>query len=384
VTTIDPMVQDGPPEQSPPSARPSRRPRRFIALAVVIAILVAGYLVAVHQTSNLYAEAPGSASPVGPLITVKGPVKADTHSGQLLFVTVSLRTVGPFDYVFDKLNHDVNIVTQKQLLGSAKPSQLNQVDAIQMQTSTQSAVIVALRRLGYNVSVNNVGAEVLEVEASSPADGHLVPGDVITAFEGMPTPTAQALVDDIHAHRPGDVVKLTVQPPTGSLRVESIKLGDFPPPPPGQGSPPSFGFVGISTGTKQVANLPVNVTIDPGNVGGPSAGLAFTLGVIDALSSGDLTGGRKVAVTGTIDGDGNVGDVGGVPQKTVAVRKSGAVAFLVPKVEYKVALKKAGSKLKVIPVTTLDDALKALASIGGDLHGLPPTPTSPPTTAPQA
>jgi PDZ domain-containing protein len=384
VTTIDPMVQDGPPEQSPASARPSRRPRRLIALAAVIAILVAGYIVAVHKTSNLYAEAPGSASPVAPLITVKGPTKTYTHPGQILFVTVSLRSVGPFNYIFDKLNHDVTMVTQRQLLGSAKPSQLNQVDAIQMQTSTQTAVIVALRRLGYTVTVTNVGAQVLEVEANSPADGHLVPGDLITAFDGVPTPTAQALVGDIHAHRPGDVVTLTVQPPSGPSKVEAIKLGNFPPPLLGRGSPPSYGFLGISTGTKQVANLPVDVTIDPGNVGGPSAGLAFTLGVINALSSGDITGGRKVAVTGTIDGDGNVGDVGGVPQKTVAVRNSGAVAFLVPKVEYKAALKKAGSRLKVIPVTTLDEALNALGSLGGDLQAVPPAPTSTPTTAPQA
>jgi PDZ domain-containing protein len=381
VTTIDPMVQDGQPEESPPPVRPSRRPGRLIALLVVVVILAAGYLVAVHQTSHLYAEAPGSASSVSPLITIKGPTKAYTHPGQLLFVTVSLRTVGPFDYIFDKLDSNVTMVTEKQLLGSAKPSQLNQVDAVQMQTSTQTAVIVALRRLGYDVSVNNLGAEVLEVEANSPADGHLVPGEVITAFNGTATPTAQALVDDIHADRPGEMVKLTVQPPTGPSRFEIIKLGNFPAPPPGQGPPPSYGFVGISTGTKQGANLPVDATIDPGNVGGPSAGLAFTLGVINALSGGDLTGGRKVAVTGTIDGEGNVGDVGGVPQKTVAVRRSGAVAFLVPAVEYKTALKKAGSKLKVIPVATLDDALKALASLGGDLHALPASTS---TTAPAA
>ena len=137
MTTTDPMLQDGPPEQTPAPVRPSRRRRRLIAVLVVVVILVAGYIVAVHQTSNLYAEAPGSASPVAPLIAIKGPTATDTHRGQILFVTVSLRTVGPFDYVFDKLDHDITMVTQKQLLGSAKPSQLNQVDAVQMQTSTQ-------------------------------------------------------------------------------------------------------------------------------------------------------------------------------------------------------------------------------------------------------
>jgi PDZ domain-containing protein len=380
VTTIDSMVQDGPPEQSPPPQRSPRRTRRIITLVVVLAVVVAGYLVAVHQTSDLYAEAPGSATPVGPAITIKGLTKTYTHPGQLLFVTVSLRTVGPFDYIFDKLDNDVTVVNEKELVGSAKASQLNQVDAVQMQTSTQTAVIVALRQLGYNVNVSNLGAEVLEVVANSPADGHLIPGDVVTAINGTPTPTNTALTSIIHSHKPGDTVKLTVQPPTGPARTENIKLADYPPPPPGDGSAPSYGFVGISTGTKQGANLPVDATIDPGNVGGPSAGLAFTLGVIDALSSGDLTGGRKVAVTGTINPDGTVGDVGGVPQKTVAVRRSGAVAFIVPKVEYATAMKKAGSKLKVIPVTTLEDALKALASLGGNLSALPPASST--TTAP--
>ncbi len=100
------------------------------------------------------------------------------------------------------------------------------------------------------------------------------------------------------------------------------------------------------TGTKQRAVLPVNATIDPGNVGGPSAGLAFTLGLIDALSGGDLTGGKKVAVTGTIGPDGEVGPVGGVPQKTVAVNRSRAVAFLVPPEEYEDAVKKAGPRCR--------------------------------------
>jgi Lon-like protease len=381
VTTIDAMVQDGQPEQSPPPPRRSRRTRRLIALLVVVVLIAAGYLVAVHQTSDLYALAPGSATPVTSAISVKGPTKTFSHSGEVLFVTVSLRTVDPIGYVLDKLDDNVEVVHQKALVGTAKPSQLNQVDAVQMQTSTQTAVIVALRRLGYSVTVKNLGAEVLEVEAGSPADGHLVPGDVITAIDGTPTLTNTALVDIIHSHRPGDVVKLTVQPPAGTVRTETITLGKFPPVPAGQGATPAYGYVGIGTGTKQAANLPVDAAIDPGNVGGPSAGLAFTLGVINALSAGDLTGGKKVAVTGTIDSEGNVGPVGGVPQKTVAVRRSGAVAFLVPPAEYNDAVRKAGSKLKIIKVSTLDDAINALASLGGDVHAIPARPTTSTTAA---
>lgn len=378
------MVQDGPPEQSPPPARRSHRLRRLIALLVVVVVLGTGYVVASHYTSDLYALAPGSATPVASAITVAAPATTYRHPGEILFVTVSLRTVEPVGFVFDKLNPNVQVVNQKQLVGTAKASQLNQVDAVQMQTSTQTAVIVALRRLGYTVNVENLGALVQEVSAKSPADGHLVPGDVITEINGTPTTTNEALVNAIHSHQPGDVVKLTVQPPSGPARTESIVLGKFPPVPAGQGTTPNYGFVGIVTGTKQRALLPVKATIDPGNVGGPSAGLAFTLGLINALSGGDLTGGKKVAVTGTIGPDGEVGPVGGVPQKTVAVNRSRAVAFLVPPEEYEDAVKKAGPRLQVIKVSTLDEALNALASIGGDVHAIPPAAPSTATTAPAA
>lgn len=377
------MVQDGPPEQSPPPVRRSRLSRRLIALFVVVVVLASGYLVAAHLTSDLYALAPGSATPVAGAISVKGPAKTYTHAGQIFYVTVSLRTVDPVGYVLDELDHNVQVVHQKALVGTSKPSQLNQVDAVQMQTSTQTAVIVALRRLGYTVDLQNLGALVTDVTAKSPADGHLAPGDVITAIDGTPTPTGTVLVTAIHSHQPGDEVKLTVQPESGPTRTETITLGNFPPLPAGQATP-TYGFVGITTSTKQRANLPINATIDPGNVGGPSAGLAFTLGLINTLSSGDLTGGKKIAVTGTIGADGAVGPVGGVPQKTVAVRRSGAVAFLVPPDEYKDALSKAGPKLKIIKVSTLDEALNALASLGGDVGAIPPPPASSTTTAPAA
>ena len=336
---------------------------------MVVVLIGSGYLVAARYTSHLYALAPGSASSVGPAITVKPPTPTYSHPGKFLFVTVSLRTVGPIDYVFDRMNSNIQLVNQSALVGPSRPSQLNQVDAVQMQTSTQTAVIVALQQLGYTVVVHDIGAEVDVVSAKSPADGHLVPGDVITAVDGTPTTTSDALVAIIRAHKPGDDLSFTVQPPSGPVRTDSITLGATPP---GVSATPR-AFLGVQTSTKQQAILPVDVTIDPGNVGGPSAGLAFTLGVIGELQAGDLTGGHTVAVTGTIEADGSVGDVGGVAQKTVAVRRTGAIAFLVPPGEYDVARKHAGPHLKVIEVRSVQDALNALASLGGDVSHATPT-----------
>jgi PDZ domain-containing protein len=280
--------------------------------------------------------------------------------------------VGPFDYLPDKLNSDIKVVDEKILIPpNSKPSQLNQLNAVEMQNSTQDAEIVSLRRLGYKVDLVGQGAEVNQVAPKTPADGHLVPGDVVTAMDGAPIATNDALVTAIHKHRPGDTVTLTVLSSGGYSRSEVIKLGQAT-----GGSGPPHAFLGVVTSTKQQLKLPVDVNIDPGNVGGPSAGLAFTLGVINALTASDLTGGQTVAVTGTINRDGTVGDVGGVAQKTAAVRKSKAVAFLVPPGEFNEARKHAGHRLRIIKVSNLEEALTAMRSIGGDLSALGPAPAA--------
>jgi Lon-like protease len=118
--------------------------------------------------------------------------------------------------------------------------------------------------------------------------------------------------------------------------------------------------------TQMTFTLPFNVNIDVGDIGGPSAGLALTLGLLGILSGADLTGGHRVAATGTINLDGTVGDVGGVAQKTVAVRKAGAQVFFVPPQELKTAQSEAGS-MKVDAVSTLQQALSDLQALGGHL-----------------
>ena len=103
------------------------------------------------------------------------------------------------------------------------------------------------------------------------------------------------------------------------------------------------------------------------DIGGPSAGLAMTLGIIDKLSGGDLTGKRTVAATGTIDAQGDVGDVGGVAQKTIAVERAGATVFFVPPQEYAAAMSKDTPQLHVYAVSSLDQALKILKNLGGTI-----------------
>ena len=134
--------------------------------------------------------------------------------------------------------------------------------------------------------------------------------------------------------------------------------------------------IGVVTRTRnEKFDFPVDVKIDTGRISGPSAGLAFTLTIIDDLTPGDLTGGKKVAVTGTIQPGGAVGPIGGVQQKAVTADRAGAKLFLVPMPELKDARSHAGD-LKVVGIRTLDDALTELAKAGGE-PSVPPAPPSP-------
>ncbi|HUY61486.1 MAG TPA: S16 family serine protease, partial [Candidatus Dormibacteraeota bacterium] len=131
-------------------------------------------------------------------------------------------------------------------------------------------------------------------------------------------------------------------------------------------------FLGVASQSSVTFALPFGVTVDVGSIGGPSAGLALTLGLLDELSNGQLTGGHRVAATGTISIGGAVGDVSGVAQKTLAVRRAGAQVFLVPPQELAAARSEAGS-MKVYAVSSLEQALRDLGRLGGHI---PPPATS--------
>jgi PDZ domain-containing protein len=126
-------------------------------------------------------------------------------------------------------------------------------------------------------------------------------------------------------------------------------------------------YIGIDTETQQNWDFPVKVTVHTANIGGPSAGLSMTLGILDKLSSGHLTGNRVVAATGTIDPEGDVGDVGGVAEKTIAVERAGATVFFVPPEELSAARSEDVPSLHIYAVSSLDQALQILKSLGGQV-----------------
>jgi PDZ domain-containing protein len=233
-----------------------------------------------------------------------------------------------------------------------------------MEESKMAAVGVAFEALGVD-AIRGEGAEVVEVVRDTPAAAALTAGDTIIAVDGAPIEVDFEAARALGAHAPSDRVVLDVMDANGDVRSIEVTLGEHP-------DEPARAFLGVSLSTRNVSfDFPFEVNVQSERIGGPSAGLAFALEVIDYLTEGELTGGMKVATTGTIELDGSVGEVGGVAQKTIAVRRSGATLFLVPSGELAAARRFAGDDLRVEPVDTLDDALAALARVGGNGLALP-------------
>lgn len=306
--------------------------------------------------------------------------KGHALDGRLYMVDVLVGPATPLDYLLGKLgvlrtfNDGAQLISAGAVLGATPRSQLGCQDTQQMQGSTSAAAVVAIRRLGYNVVENDLGAQLYQVQPGTPAAAAgLQCADVIIAIDGTPVKTADQLVSDLQAHKPGDTISLTVnrQDQRGATQRTSVTARlEGTPSLPGLKADPAKPFLGIVTQTDVTFTFPFNVNVDVGNIGGPSAGLALTLGLLDVLSGGHLTGGHRVAATGTISLDGTVGDVGGVAQKTVAVRKAGAQIFFVPKVELAAARSEAGS-MKVYAVSSLEQALQILRSLGGSIPEAP-------------
>jgi PDZ domain-containing protein len=231
-----------------------------------------------------------------------------------------------------------------------------------MRVSKSTAVAVALRHLGIEpIVATGVGM----AQVGGPSTGLLTTDDVILSVDGMPIREAMDLVRAIGGRIPGDVVSLEVEPVRGGRsRVVEVTLG-------AREDDPAVGFLGVVPQTRweDVEDLPVDVLVNTGGVGGNSAGLALTLSILDLVTPGELTGGLRVATTGTIDMDGNVGSIGGIIQKVVAAERGGIDLFLVPVRELGDAREHSGG-LTVEGVATLDDALAALARHGGETRDL--------------
>jgi len=365
-----PQEPDSPPDgPSGDGSRPARRRRRIWPIALTV-LLVAFVVGAATVPLPYYAYRPGSVRDTEPLITIADE-ETFPSDGTISYTTVSLRQATLLNMLTGWLDDDVDVFPRDKVLGDRNAQENRNLNLQMMDTSKQVATQVALERLGHPVAVSITGETVVNVLPDLPADGVLEPGDTITAVNGEMLDEPDDLTRLLAGDSPGDEVTITIEPPSGSQPHDvELALGADP-------DDPGRAIIGIEvTGRGIDFDFPVDVTIDTGDVGGPSAGLAFTLAIIDDLTPGDLTGGADVAVTGTISSDGTVGPVGGTGQKAAAVRAQGYDVFLVPTADYEAARRHAGD-VEVIAVDTLDEALAALRDLGGNVDELPkPAPSN--------
>lgn len=371
-----------------PKGRPKRR-LLVAALILMAAVLVAEVVYVVVASRSYFAISPGTAPivsdqpscrPAGggnyalpdgqPCIRLVVPAsKAAAVAGSVMMVDVLEGQATPWQYFLHQVHllHSVDdgtvLLPNQEILGPTPLSQLSCQDDQEMADATQAARVVALRTLGYHVTETDLGAQVDLVSPGTPAAAAgLECNDLVVAADGKPVRTAAQLVAAVHSLSPGDTIHLTVRRGAQTLQLAARLEGT--PALQGQPADPKQAFLGVAVETRATFGFPFDVAFKVGQIGGPSAGLAMTLGLLDALTHGQLTGGLRVAATGTIDLQGRVGDVGGVAQKTVAVRHAGAQVFFVPDSELAAARSEARS-LKVFPVSSLSQALADLRSLGG-------------------
>lgn len=335
-----------------------------------------------------FAVVPSSAEPVEPRLELVGATRYDTD-GQVYFVTVVEPSISALDWWVVNDDPAARLHSYRDKYGDNTPQQLIDLGQQQMRTAKDDAMYVALAAAGYPVELQQgevvVGALLcLEANAAgtecmrfSPADDLLDPNDTIVGVNGTTVDIVDDLTKIMRDVAPGETVTVDFIRDGVEMSGELTTIA-------APGEEPARTIIGFRSVDTTTVKLPdgIDVQIDTERIGGPSAGLAFTLTLIDALTPGSLLGGHDVAVTGTIDLEGNVGAIGGLNSKTSAVRQAGVKYFLVPVTQGEDgvdglarAREVAGGEVEIIPVGTLQEALDELARIGGT-----PVEVSPPTT----
>jgi PDZ domain-containing protein len=352
-------------------------------------LIIVAVLVAMVWPIERFETAPGSASFVGSRLSIDaGEASAEgvevfTPDGGVKFVTALGSELTPLQSFMGWIDPYVAVQTCEQRFGDCDPAVSKQIQLGAMATAKEVAAFVALNYLGLDATFIEGPAQIGGFEPSlCPDDAPerracrvLDVGDVLLSMEvddpdGGPTKVFGIKVlsdvpEALQGTAAGDVVTVTVRPvgaPDDEVRVVEVELVESP-------GEPGRVIIGFNPRDTRTVELPIEVDIDTDSIGGPSAGLAFTLALIDALTPGELTPPQGVAVTGTIDGEGNVGPIGALVQKAVAVRRSGAGLFLVPAgqdpAEIDRARRAAGPGVEIMRVGSLEEALAALAERGG-------------------
>jgi Lon-like protease len=330
--------------------------RRFswATVAVILgAVLLAVAGVLYLAPSDKYIFLPDEARPLAPLVKAEGE-KPDRNGGGIYYVAVDIRQASILEEAFPSIHDGATLVPEDQVRPEGVDERARrQSELREMSRSQEYAAAVALRELGMDVKVTTRGALIEAVGGEFPAGGKLLAGDVVVAVDGKPIRNAAGLTEQMASKRPGDAVKLRVRR-GGKLFDVTLRTVANP-------RDSERAFLGVVISDDADVKLPIDVNIDLGNVGGPSAGLAFALDLHEELGH-DVDHGRRIAATGEITLDGRVRPVGGVKQKTIAARRSGMDVFLVPG-ENAAEARRYADGLQIVPVDSFQQALRELATL---------------------
>ncbi|MGB9813461.1 MAG: YlbL family protein [Thermovenabulum sp.] len=323
---------------------------------VVILILIILLTFNLYLSKNYSLIAPGITVDLKQIVYVEGGDKEE--KGSFYLTTVSTRDLNIPLFLYALVSPAVDIEKKEDII----PPGWDMKKYIEymrqwMEESQKIAEVVALKRAGFDTQILGNGAKVVEVLEESPAKGKIFPGDVVKKVDGEKVNIAEEMISKVSKRKVGDLVTLEIDR-QGEKKIITIPTIESK-------TEKGKAMVGLLITTmdwKPV--LPKKIIINTGEISGPSAGLMFTLEILNQLIPGDLTKGKKIAGTGTISLDGSVGEIGGVKQKVLAAYRDKAEIFFVPLKNADDAKKAAKNlNIKIVPVRNLDDVLNYLKSL---------------------
>lgn len=328
---------------------------RALRLVLLVFAVVAGTgLALTFLPSDHYIVLPDRARPTDPLVDIPGEESGPVGNAGIYMVDVRVGRASLFERLFPGLREGADLLPEHVINPEGvSDTQRRRSSLNEMSRSQLVAITVALRQLGREVDVEAIGAEVVLVQPDAPADGELEVGDVIVAAEGEDVTSTSDLQRAMSDLSPGDEASLTVE--RGEGEQIDLTLATR-----GSNQEPERAVVGVQVQDAEDFQFPVDIEIDAGSIGGPSAGLAFALNIVDELGD-DVDGGRTIVATGELTLEGDVLPIGGVKQKVIGAREAGADVFLVPDRNAADA-RKAADGVEIVAVSDFRDALSALAA----------------------